>query len=319
MTINLNWYVPNLFKYDEYNYAFDDILKEFKIDNPLKYVYGIIRCNWAFNYDSEIKFNDTNQLNCFFNEYKKHKFIPILNFSKVNIPKEDLHDKFCNLLLDTFSDLNVEIIVASDVLFDYIKSRYPDIKIISSVNYPVFKFKNGDSYEEEFSFYNSLLSKFDKVILRPEFVNYLEKDFSFESKDKIILISNSACVSNCPYYSNCRNTDFIESLCPKDKCMNNSEMAYFMKSVNMLSNQQISQLNEQGYKNFMFVDNNESLTFLHPMYMEYILKNEEKIDIISNNIRYKTYSYKLKTADLKNKNFQFFGCAILYYSKIKEL
>lgn len=325
MSINLDWYLPTLFQYDEYNFAFEDVLNEYKINNPLKYVYGIVRCNWAFNYDSDIKFNTEYLIKIFIKKYKNRNFVPILNFSKVNIRKEDLQDKYCNELLEACVEINGEIITASDILFDYIKNKYPNTKLISSVNYPVFNFQSKNNYspEEEFNLYNSLLSKFDKVILRPEFFKHLENSFSFENKDKLILISNSACINNCPYYENCRNTDFIESLCPKDKYLKNSEIKDFIKSTNMLSNNQINTLSEKGYKNFMFVDNNESLTFLHPMYIEYLLGNIKNIDVISNNIRnqhnYYLFSKESFEDKYKNKHLPFFGRAVLYYDKIKEL
>lgn len=199
--MNNTYFYPCMFRFDEYPMALNDVLGN---NNPLKYIYGTIRCAWANNYDSFLKFEEKAFIENVLDKYVECNYTPVFNFSKVNLTKNDLKDEFSNYLLNLCVEKKAEIIVASQILYDYVKSKYPDLPIIASVNQPVVKFQNNlNSKDEEFMFYDNLLKNYDKVIIRPEFTSYIEQGLDFKDKDRIILIPNSACVRNCQYFESC--------------------------------------------------------------------------------------------------------------------
>lgn len=289
----LNWYFPNLFLFEDYTMAVNDVANDLCIKNPLKYVYGIVRCKWAFNYDSFIKIQDKKYINTFIERYKKIETIPILNFSKLNIQKEDLSDDYCNLMLDACVEVKGEVIVASELLFDYIKNKYPDIKITSSVNLPIYKFQKNIDYkvETELEYYNRLSEKFDKVIMRPEFVKFLDEDFMPNDREKIIIISNSDCIPNCTCYEECLNTKSVKFDCPKNVMKKAGEFKKYVNEIEMLSKNQIENLCQMGLKNYMLKDNKQHLVSLIPLFDDCLFDIQDRFDIISTGIRDKIRYY----------------------------
>lgn len=287
MQENLTWYLPNLFLFEDYTMAIEEVSTALEIENPLKYVYGIIRCEWAFNYDSYVKIQDNKYIEDFIEKYKDINTVPIFNFSKINISEDALKDNFCNLMLDACAEVNGEVIVASETLFDYIKNKYPDIKITSSVNMPIYKFQKNSDYniETELEYYNRLSKDFDKVIMRPEFVKYLEQDFLPNNKEKMIVISNNACIPNCQCYEECLNTKSVNFLCPKENMEKNGEFKNYIDKIEMLSKIQIKNLSQKGFNNYMLKDNKQYLASVLPLFNDCLFNIQDRFDIISKGIR----------------------------------
>lgn len=291
MTKNINWLFPNLFLFEDFTRAVDQLCNDYSINNPLKYVYGIIRCNWAYNYDSYMKFQEKSFIKNVFSFYGEKNITPILNFSRLTVEKEDLTDSFSNFLLDLCAEINGEIIVASDILFDYIKNKYPELKLISSVNKPIYKFQKQDNYnaEEELKYYCELSEKFDMTVIRPEFIKNIGT--ISEHKEQFIIPVNSACINNCQYFDECNNVLNTDFECPKEMSKNPLSANEYYNNLTILTKQQIEKLNDDGFVNFMLKDNKQYLTFLYPFFIDCLFGDNEKIFVISDTIREIIRSY----------------------------
>ena len=116
-----------------------------------------------------------------------------LTFSNSLLREEHLTDKKCNELCRLFENAQIPagVIVHSDLLIDYLKSKYPDLYLISSTTKVLTDFE-------------ALRSELD----RPDF-KYVVPDFRLnkafdklstltqEQKDKVEFLCNECCDINC--------------------------------------------------------------------------------------------------------------------------
>lgn len=201
---NVEWALPFLFGYDIELISIVKLLKD--LETPFKFnSFGTLKSKWSGGRISVVKHQDAGFVKRLFSHLVNIGVTPSLTFTNHNISKEDLNDPFCNYILDLAQDLNCNLILSSDLLFDYIKNKYPSAKCTASVIKPIFEFQTPSkikSYdcEEEINFYNNLLEKYDKVVLRPEFVKYHFKKNHPKIKNipKIEILVNQICAVNCP-------------------------------------------------------------------------------------------------------------------------
>ena len=116
-----------------------------------------------------------------------------LTFSNSLLREEHLSDRKCNELCKKFSNTSVKsgVIVHSDLLADYLKSKYPELYLVSSTTKVLTDF---DDFKTELS--------------RPDF-DYVVPDFRLnkvfdklaslpqEQKDKIEFLCNECCDFDC--------------------------------------------------------------------------------------------------------------------------
>ncbi len=116
-----------------------------------------------------------------------------LTFSNSLLREEHLSDRKCNELCKKFSNTSVKsgVIVHSDLLADYLKSKYPELYLVSSTTKVLTDF---DDFQAELS-----RPDFDYVI--PDF--RLNKAFDKlaalpqEQKDKVEFLCNECCDFDC--------------------------------------------------------------------------------------------------------------------------
>lgn len=116
-----------------------------------------------------------------------------LTFSNSLLREEHLSDRKCNELCKKFSNTSVKsgVIVHSDLLADYLKSKYPELYIVSSTTKVLTNF---DDFQAELS-----RPDFDYVV--PDF--RLNKAFDKlaalpqEQKDKVEFLCNECCDFDC--------------------------------------------------------------------------------------------------------------------------
>lgn len=114
------------------------------------------------------------------------------SFSNRLLLPEHLDDKYCNLMLSAANDSGSKlngVILTSEILADYIKINYPNLKIIYSVC-------NGLNKVED---YNQKCEEYDIVVLHPDFnhnINFLSQ---LIYKDKIEIMVNDLCAFGCPF------------------------------------------------------------------------------------------------------------------------
>ena len=95
-------------------------------------------------------------------------------FSNHKITKEDLNDKLSNDILDILSKNELNgVIISSDLLYEYIRNKYPKMKIVCSVIKTCVETNNWINETPEL--YNSLCEKYDFVVLNPS--RNLDLDF----------------------------------------------------------------------------------------------------------------------------------------------
>ena len=133
------------------------------------------------------------------------------SFTNLLLTKEDLSDEYCNLLLEATNNSLNGVILTSIDLRNYIKEKYPKLKIIYSVC-------NGLKKIED---YNRALNENDIVVLHPDFnhnYNYLEQLSKLDGKDRLEVMVNDVCAFGCPFreqhYRNLSYFNKIQSICP---------------------------------------------------------------------------------------------------------
>jgi collagenase-like PrtC family protease len=99
-----------------------------------------------------------------------------------------LLDTYCNLCMQLADNGKNEVLVNSDVLENFIRTNYPNYKIISSTTKCLYDLK---LIEEE-------LEKDYHLVVLDSAMNNTEKLFELNHKEKIELIVNHYCADNCP-------------------------------------------------------------------------------------------------------------------------
>lgn len=200
---NISWNLPLLFCHDELIFALGDVFSTFKnIKIPKLYAYGSITSPWAGGRKTFISLIDSDYLEEHLNKVLSSGFIPNFTFTKPYIKKDDLNDKISNWILDYGIEHGCEFLVASDLLYNYIKDKYPQAKISASILQGKMKFHNPKKRFDmnyELNFYNEKMDKYERVVARPEFIiEALEKNIDkIRDVSKIEVHINETCIPNC--------------------------------------------------------------------------------------------------------------------------
>lgn len=193
---NIEYVMPFLFCND----LFIPVLSElFKNEvNPIKYVYGAPSSIWSGGRAIKLVQTRTSTMNAYLQKLKKYNLTAALTFSNYFITDDDIRDELCNQILDIAYENNCHFIVASEKLYNHIKSRYPNAKMVCSVIIPSILRLNGSFNESEF--YNKMLNKYDIVVVRPEwtFENIDKIDRLITDVKRIEVLVNQTCIYNCP-------------------------------------------------------------------------------------------------------------------------
>ncbi len=136
-------------------------------------------------------------------EYNSRNISCFFTFSNYRIEKEHLTDYIGNLVckvLDSIQSnsqkqVNNGLIISSDMLSEYVKNKYPDIKQAASVIKPTYEIPQ---YNETPDYYNKLCEKFDSVCIQPEFNTNKKFLKELKYKNKIELMVNQTCLQKCP-------------------------------------------------------------------------------------------------------------------------
>jgi collagenase-like PrtC family protease len=119
-----------------------------------------------------------------------------LTFSNRFISENDLDDPECNYLLDQLNERgarNNGVIVASDILADYIRKTYPNLHLMASIIKVTCEKGTGD-----LSYYRSLESAFDAYVVDVDDNDNYDLLKNLDTSKAEILV-NSCCVYHCPF------------------------------------------------------------------------------------------------------------------------
>ena len=189
---DINWNVSGLFAQDRFILAFIEIMANFlDAPNPISSVHGAPPLLWN---SGRITVNlDKDVIDATLNQYSKIGMPVYLTFSNHLIEKDDLKDASCNYLLDKISDgENNGVIIVSDLLANYIRERYPKLKLMSSIIRPTFY----DGVRDK-NYYESLAEIFDCVVFLPDDIFNFDLLQSLKNKNKFEVIANEPCLYGC--------------------------------------------------------------------------------------------------------------------------
>ncbi len=188
------WSMPFLFSGNSFYIPLVYHLVE-KSNTTIEYAYGCPRCAWAGGRISNLKISSYSLLEKVLQRIVEYGTTPAFTFTNISLKKEQLDDKYCNDLLKIIEAIDAEVIVASEILYNHIRQTHPNIKICCSLlqtNYVDIKDK------DEAEHINNLIDKYDRVVIRPEFVKYKSEDFSrIKDISKIEVLVNQHCAVNC--------------------------------------------------------------------------------------------------------------------------
>ena len=124
--------------------------------------------------------------------YDRYKVPVRFVFTNALLEEKHLYNRFCNLLLEIFHTGNNEIVAVSPLLIDYIKTNYPNYKIISSTTKRLNtkdkfleELKNEDYYQVCLDY--DLNKQMDLITSIPD-----------ELKPKCEFLINAICPAKCP-------------------------------------------------------------------------------------------------------------------------
>lgn len=203
---DIEWSLPLMFQYEPVFAKMADAFYKFGLTLPPCNLYGSPANIWAGGRVPAIHEKFTSEMLTKIFEYvKSFGATPTYTFTCSQVEKEDLNDKYANMLLDIGAEYGARFIVFSDMLKDYIKNKYPSAICVASVVKPALRFQGATKEEEptvenETNYYNKLLKEYDVVVVRPEYSMDVLVDFPdyLDDISRVEVLINQACAYNCP-------------------------------------------------------------------------------------------------------------------------
>lgn len=230
---DIDWALPFLFGFDVDLIAIVNTLRKLNVNFKIN-AFGTPKSKWSGGRLSAVTVNRNSFIKNLLQYIVSIGVRPSLTFSNHHIGKEDLDDPFCNYILDVANELDCNLIISSDLLFKYVKDKYPSMYCTASVIKPIFEFQAPEKQpnynaEEELNYYNKLSKKYDKVVVRPEFSKFYLNEYYRKIKDisKIEVLLNQTCEINCPYCT--KHYAFFEQK-ENDKLGKEKHFSCFLKS-----------------------------------------------------------------------------------------
>lgn len=153
-------------------------------------VFGSPTCIWNGGRALANVFYNKKQLQNIHDIYEelgvKVRFI----FTNTFLNEHDLHDRYCNLIMNIFQDISPEVVINSPILEDYLRSQYPTISFISSTTK---RLRSSEAQLKEF------IHDYKYICLDYDY-NY---DFNFLNsieemeRDRVEILINSTCLKGC--------------------------------------------------------------------------------------------------------------------------
>jgi hypothetical protein len=210
------WDLSGLFSFD---YNFHSLFRETKdfydCELPIKSIHGCYPLAWNGGRRVDVKSRvngDSRSMGPepIFDLWSRHT-PPVgcyLTFSNHLIKERHLGDSSSNWLLDVLVKHNHHkmngVIVSSDILSDYIRKKYPELKQKASI------IKSATERPEvngrDFKYYDSLTDRFDKVMVHPDDCHnreLLKQIADSGRQDSYELILNENCPIGCAVRNPC--------------------------------------------------------------------------------------------------------------------
>ena len=210
------WDIGVLFVHDvDLLKLLDKIQRHYSYVLPIKSVFGCYNVMWsggrndckAYAWDYTGWTPET-----LIKAYNKRGIGVTYTFSNSLLTKKHLSDPSSNYLLDLLAKQKYEgnaVAIACDVLSDYIRKKYPDLKQKASI----VKLTIEKPRKRTFEYYDSLFDKYDTVYLHPDDnlnLKLLKKIADSGKIDRYEPLINERCTMNCSirndHYNNISKT-----------------------------------------------------------------------------------------------------------------
>ena len=199
----INFYCPGFYEnqvmYSQYLFLQREYPECFIENRNIHTIYGCFPemiWNGGGNYFGE-KLKGYNLIHKIFDWYLEHNLYLQFTFTNPCLTLEDTKDKYCNNILNIISEYNnINILVASEALDNYIRNKYPNIKIDKSI---IATRKEQENYN--FDCIIEDLKKYNQIVLPKIYLknwDYL-LNIPKEIRSKIEILINETCPIDCPY------------------------------------------------------------------------------------------------------------------------
>lgn len=211
-------------------------------------------------------------------------------FTNSFLNEYDLHDRYCNMLMDIFKDLSPEVVVNSPILEVYLRNKYPMVSFISSTTK---RLTNSEAQLKEFSQdYKYVCLDYDYNYNYDFLNNISEKD-----RNRVEILVNSICPKGCTvrvlhqefsakkqleYDSDdiCEESEPFLNACPfKKRCTEIpfSKQGYtkeYLNETNYILPQDLNKYLDMGYCHFKIQGRELTVNQMFAEFFPYLIKPE---------------------------------------------
>lgn len=249
-------------------------------------VYGSPTCIWNGGRILDNVFYNKKQLQNIHDIYAdlgiKVRFV----FTNSLLNEHDLHDRYCNLIMNIFKDVFPEIVVKSPMLEDYLRNKYPTASFISSTTKRLRSSK--DQLKEFEKDYKYVCLDYDYNHDANFFNDIPETD-----RDRVEILVNPECPKNCTarnlhHQLNCKQQieyggieeDYLQFECPLVKrtfdipFSERGTTREYLTATNYIFPQDLDWYLDKGFNHFKLQDRTLPPKALFAVVFPYLVRPE---------------------------------------------
>lgn len=218
-------------------------------------------------------------------------------FTNPLLTEYDLHDRYCNLVMDIFKDVSPEVVVNSPMLEDYLRNKYPTASFISSTtkrlrssNDQLKEFENDYryvcldyDYNYDMCFLDSITeenrSRVEILVnsVCPKACNVRHLHQKFSAKSQLEFSDGGKCDDDEPFYKDCPLTKRIESIPFSQK----GKTKGYLRETNYIFPQDLDTYLDRGYSHFKLQGRELPANLLFAEIFPYLIRPRFYTDTIS--------------------------------------
>lgn len=256
------WDVSGLFANDrELVYFHDYFFKNYHY-KPFSLVHGAPLITWNSGRVLPHLLRTRDEIEMCIKSWVERQVAMDLTFSNPYLLEKHLEDEQGNSLLEVAQRINPTrrngVIMSSNLLYDYVKKKYPSLKTISSILKVTMERGNG-----KVDYYKRLAESYDKVMIHPNDNVNFDLLAQLEDKSKYEILINENCSRQCvlrrTHYDSLSKTalDFLgysdnfEELRSKNTCADvNILLGNSAQCTTQLSRDELKTLYDMGFRKF---------------------------------------------------------------------
>ena len=209
--------------------------------------------------------------------------IPLrLVFTNPVIQPNDLHNRYCNMILRELNNGMNEVCVNSSLMENYIRENYPKYKIISSTTKRLTSPEK--ALEEIHKDYFQICLDYD-LNHNIKFLESIPKD----EREKVEFLTNAICRPGCAirkhhyYATGAAQRTWLKEKYEIDKCNIQDNLTHPSKlgKENNLSLEKIDEYSKMGFKYFKLEGRTLPSSVMFGCYLYYFIKPEAYFEVIS--------------------------------------